>query len=193
MYTYSPKDKWDSKVYRGPFSIYKINRGSKCVYEHRYEVISDLKLPTRKERVTEFINVYKNDKVNTISDLEKIQKSMKYYDVGSEKAQNVNLQNLRTMEDYKNAYEIFNHAMENVSSFKSTKAYAEIMSRKYDAMVDDNNQGIYNGVNDPIIIFRANEVLKEIGKARMVTLEEIRKNYNQVERVLDKKGESVKL
>ena len=193
MYTYSPKDKWDSKVYKGPFSVYKAESTNKFIYEHLYEVVKDLKMPTSKERFDEFIKVFQNDKTTTISDLEKLQKNLKRRKIGTKKVQNLNLQNLRTKEDYKNAYELFNHAMENVNQFKSTKEYAKIMSTKWDAMVDDNNQGLYNRVHDPIIVFRADTALKEIGKARYIDYNEIAKNYTEVEKKLNKLGERVAL
>lgn len=193
MYTYNPSNKWDSKVYKGPFSIYKLRNGNQYIYEHRYKVIKDLKMPTKKERIDEFINLYKNNNSTVIFDLEKVQNLLKYYNVGDKNVQNLNLHNLNTSDDYQKAYEIFNHAMENMNAYKTTKSYAKIMSKKYDAMVDDNNQGIYNGVNDPVIIFRANEALKEIGKARIVTLKEISKNYNDVADTLAKQGKAVML
>lgn len=73
------------------------------------------------------------------------------------------------------------------------KQYAKIISTKYDAMVDDNNQKIYNNEHDSIIIFRANEVLKEIGDAKMVDVNTISENYNQIATELKKKGENIKI
>ena len=195
MYTYNPDDDWDSKVYKGPFSAYKTNwgYGQRYIYEHRFEVVSDLKMPTKQERIDEFINVYKKMPIRTAFDLERVRTWMQQYDVGSKEAQNTNVWKLKTPEDYKRAYEIFNHAMERVENYASTKAYAKIMSTKYDAMVDDNNQGVYNRAHDPIIIFRAETALKEIGKARLVDINEIRDNYVEVATELAKKGEAVKL
>lgn len=193
MYTYNPDDDWDSKVYKGPFSAYKTNFGQRYIYEHQFEVVSDLKMPTKKERVDEFINMYKKRPIRTASDLETVRTWLKQYNVGSKEVQNTNVWKLRTPDDYKRAYEIFNHAMEHVDQFASTQAYAKIMATKYDAMVDDNNQEVYNKAHDPIIIFRAETALKEIGEARLVDINEMRDSYNEVARELAKKGEAVKL
>ncbi len=193
MYTYNPKDKWDSKVYKGPFSVYKAESTNKFIYEHRYELVKDLKMPTKRERFDEFRNVYINDKETTISDLSKMQELLKKMDIENKDVQNLNLNKLESDDDFKNAYTIFNHAMENVNQFKSTKEYAKIMSTKWDAMVDDNNQGVYNRVHDPIIVFRANTALKEIGTARYIDYNEIVKNYTEVEKKLNKLGERVAL
>lgn len=67
------------------------------------------------------------------------------------------------------------------------------MSQKYDAMVDDNNQGVYNRAHDPVIIFRAEEALKTIGPCKMVTAKEVMANLTDVKDELNKKGEQVKL
>lgn len=92
----------------------------------------------------------------------------------------IDINNLQTESDFKSAYEIFNHAMESADRFKSTKAYAKIMSKKYDAMVDDNNQGIYNHAHDPIIIFRANKALKKIGDTKYIDYEQVKRNIERV-------------
>ena len=193
MYTFKPEDEWDSKVYKGPFSYYKSRETDSIIYEHSYEVVKDLKMPTKKERIDEFIELYKNHKIMTSFDLKREQSDLKISNRGSDEARNINVWKLKTEEDFKIAYEIFNHAMENVNSFKTTKSYAKIMSEKYDAMVDDNNQGVYNGVHDPIIIFRANEALKEIGQARWVDMNEIAENYNYVKNERAKLGKAVYL
>ena len=193
MYTFKPEDEWDSKVYKGPFSYYKSRETDSIIYEHSYEVVKDLKMPTKKERIDEFIELYKNHKIMTSFDLKREQSDLKTSNRGSDEAQNINVWKLKTEEDFKIAYEIFNHAMENVNSFKTTKSYAKIMSEKYDAMVDDNNQEVYNGVHDPIIIFRANEALKEIGQARWVDMNEIAENYNYVKNERAKLGKAVYL
>ena len=194
MYTFNPNDEWDSKVYKGPFSVYRMQYGShKYVYEHRFEVVKDLKMPTRKERVDEFINLYNKNTKLVGKEMKQVQRMLNMYDVLSGHSKQFDPRKATTKEDFESLYEIFNHAMEHVDSFKSTKAYAEIMGQKFDAMVDDNNQGIYNGVHDPVIIFRANDALREIGSARMIDVDEIVQNYKAVGTELVKKGEQIKL
>ena len=100
--------------------------------------------------------------------------------------------NIKTPKDIRIAYEIFNHAMENVNDNESTKEYAKRMSKKYDAMVDDNDSKLYNNAHDPIIIFKANEVLKSIG-GHNLTVDEITKNYEYVESELKKQGIEIKV
>lgn len=194
LFTYNPDDKWDSKVYKGPFSVYLIQRyyGEK-IYEHEYETIKDLKMPTKKERMDEFVEVFNSNKLFSAMELRDIQTRMKQYSVGSEESKNVNLFNLKTDDDYKAAYEIFQHAMEASNQYRITKKYSKAMQKKYDAMVDDNNQGVYNCAHDPVIIFNVNKALKEIGDAQVVDIKEIGTNFNDVKLELAKKGESIKL
>lgn len=194
MYTYNPDDKWDRAIYTGPFLKYKaLYYGWKYANEHEFEVVKDLKLPTKKERVDEFIDLYAKKKDVTVADLEKVREMVINYNVKTDHdIRNLDVQNLKTRDDYEAAYELFNHAMENVAAFKSTKSYADLMEQKYDAMVDDNNQGTYNGAHDPIIIFRANEALKSLG-SRKVPVSELLENYKYVAEELEKEGKRVKL
>lgn len=188
MYTYNPDDDWDSKVYKGDFAARKTNYGQQHIYEHRYEVVSDLKMPTKKERIDAFIDLYKKMPIQTSNDLDIARQLMRESDFGSKEAQNLNVWKLKTPEDYKKAYEIFSHAMNYMHMLSSTKKYAEMMSTKYDAMVDDTDQETYYGVHDPIVVFKAKTALKEIGKARMIDLDEMCDNYNEVGEELVRRG-----
>lgn len=194
MYTYNPDDEWDSAVYKGPFLKYKVlYQGAKFAVEHQYEVVKDLKMPTKQERIDEFISLYSKKKDIVVADLESVYNMMKQYGLSIETGnKDVDVRNLKTNADHEAAYEIFNHAMENVAAFQSTKAYAELMAQKYDAMVDDNNQGIYNKAHDPIIIFRANEALKLLN-SRYISNDEFQKNYNKVADEMAKEGRRPKL
>lgn len=199
MYTYNSNDEWDRKVYTGPFAKYNIlYRGAMFIAEHEYEVVKDLKMPTKQERMDEFKDLYNSKKFGkkVLKEMRSVQDRMVKIKVGNEKDQemfkNVNLKNLKTEDDWKAAYMIFNHAMEAAHAFKSTSEYLKRMSDKYDAMVDDNNQGWYNDAHDPVIIFRANEALKSIG-TKYLTTNDILDSYNSVSLELAKKGELPKL
>lgn len=195
MYTYNPDDEWDNKVYKGPFSYYKIKSTGLAQFEHEYEVTQDLKMPTSKERYNEYVNLYKKNVKTFAKDLKNIQEMSKRFNMGPEieEASFLDLKNLQTDDDYAKSYRLFNIAMENMAEFKSTRLYGEIMSKKYDAMVDDNNQGIYNDAHDPVIVFDAKKTLKTIGEARMMPASEVAQNYVDV--YLDRidKGKKMKL
>ena len=195
-YTYNPKNEWDSKVYRGPFSIYKSNLGQFPLKDVSYEVKRDLKMPNSKERYEAFKKVYDENKKVAVKDLSNVQGRLKKYGFDKQgerekKSVDVDLSNLKTEDDYKAAYDVFNHAMENVNSFKTTKKYAKLMEKNFDAMVDDNNQGVYNDAQDPIIIFNQKD-LKWLN-TDFKTLDNMYKNYTDVKTELNKQGKVVKL
>lgn len=196
MYTYNPDDDWDRKVYTGPFTFYKrFYTGAPKIYEHQYETVKDLKMPTSKERVDEFLKLYNDKKTSELvkADLKNVQDYMKLvWFKGNENVQGVNVNKLKTESDKRAAYEIFNHAMEAAHQFKSTRAYMNVMSTKYDAMVDDNNQRVYNAAHDPVIIFKTDEALRTIGKVRLVKDREMRRNIDEVREELTRQGEKLK-
>lgn len=195
LYTYNPDDKWDSAIYKGPFASFKSNNFWR-VFEHNFEVVRDLSMPTSAERLAEFKSLYQKYSDIVAKDLSRVQDIFRQYGDGtnlSKAAVDVNVRNLISEKDYKAAYELFNHAMEAVSQFQSTLKYAEIMSKKYDAMVDDNNQGVYNDAHDPVIIFNMNNSLREVGNSRPISSEEITDNMNSVRDTLKQYGRKMAL
>jgi len=201
MYTYNPDDDWDSKVYKGPFVRFLVGNGAKFIFEHRFETVKDLTMPTRKEREQEFKDLYNDPKWKKIvaKDLKQYRDRVLMYNAGApaylNQIKKLNLKKLSTAEEYKIAYKLFNQEMEAMHAHRSTKEYASRMGKKYDAMVDDNNQGVYNEVHDPVIIFKAHEALKPIADTpvRMLTVQEAVKNYMEVEKEMNKKGKAIML
>lgn len=201
MYTYRKDDEWDNKVYKGPFAKYKAQTGASWLVEHEYETVQDLIMPTKKERIEEFKALPLKQ---LAKDLESTRTQLVKYEIGNaqekEDYKNIDLKKIAkgtaTDKDWHVAYSIFNHAMEAAGFYKSTKAYMETMSKKYDAMVDDNNQGVYNNAHDPIIVFRAQQFLKTVNDTpigRFLTYDEIQRNTEYVRDELAKEGKRVKL
>lgn len=197
LYTYN--NDHDQKIYKGPFAKYLVmEKGANYLNEHKYEVVRDLKMPTKKERVDEFLELYKNNKKTVTKDLAQIQKLLIYYKVGDNNEQ----------KDYKSfnakkfdpddkkqaaiAYSMFNHLMEASNKYKSTILYKQQIEKKFDAMIDDNNQGVYNNAYDPIIVFKAEQMLKTIG-TEPLSADDITKNYDAVEKEMERLGRNVKL
>lgn len=203
MYTYNPDDEWDKKVYEGPFSIYLAQRGAQFVKRHEFEVVDDLILADSGERMQEFKDLYNDSKTkkDVIKDIKNVQSMLVQYKVGNVKEQeeykNFNADNIQTDDDYRIAYSIFNHAMEATYAYKSTSEYAKRIAAKYDGMVDDNNVNVYNKAHDPIVIFNADKFLKTLNEDLKVedflSIDEIKKNRDDVETELAKYGVKVKL
>lgn len=199
-YVYNPRNSWDSQVYRGPFAAYKNMYTPNGKYGQQvstYSVKKDLKLASQKERYGEFKNLLSEYGKVTINDLSSVQQAMIKYNYGmsdpdqNKRVRSVDLNHLKTKEDYDAAYKIFNTAMEDIQAFKSTKRYSEIMAKKYDAMIDDNNKEVYNEAIEPLIIF-SRKNLERIS-IRNLDPEEIRKNYSAVKTEMVKKGKKVSL
>ena len=202
-YFYDAEDKWDSKVYKGPFVKYLVTgRGMNIIREHEYEVLSDIKMPSRETRIKEFENLlndkkYKKDGIDV---LKQYQKMLVKYGIGNKEEQrqykNFNPKKIKTKEDLEVAYSIFNHAMESKDRWKFTKAYGDKMSEKYDAMVDDNNKGVYNNAKNPVIIFKAEKLIKDISdpkNKKFISPAECQKYYEEVKSHLAKTDQVVKL
>lgn len=195
MYTYDSFDKWDNAVYKGPFSKYLIMyRGAKFVAEHKYETTRDLKIPTRKERINAFVKLYNSDPKKYGKELEEVQSLLNQYKIDGKSDRSIKYGTGKLdSKHYEEAYDAFNHAMENIGRYEITKEYATKMASKYDGMIDDNNKGTYNRANNPFIIFDPEHSLKKAGNTKYSTIEDVIDNYNIVEKKLNKTGESVLL
>lgn len=203
MYTYRENEEWDKKVYEGAFSVYLIQgRGARWIRKFEFETVADLKMPTRKEREDEFRNLLNDRKYKKtiLNELSSMQKLLIAQNIGSEKEREAfkkfRANSIKTEEDFKVAYDIFCHMMENTAAFKTTKEYANRISSKFDAMVDDNNFETYNNAIDPIIIFRADKFVKEVSdpnSPKYLSYDEIVKNYKDVAEELAKEGKMIAL
>lgn len=200
LYTYNPDDEWDRKVYRGPFAKYTAMRTGGYVPEvHRFTVNEDLKMPTKKERVDKFVELYSKNSKTFVKDLKTVQDLFKRHPDDELPPRKVELKNwnipskLESKEDIEKAYGIFNHAMEAAHAFKSTQMYCKEMVKKFDAMVDDNNQGIYNRAHDPVIILKVEKLIQSEEVANQLTAQEILDNTEFVREELKKFGEKVAL
>ena len=196
IYTYDPKRSWDSRVYEGPFSYYlKRYRDAKFIVSHEFKTVKDLNMPTKKERVDLFKEIYNDEKYKSdmIDDLIDLQGYLRHYDIGSTKSQRVDLEKLKSDDDYEAAYEVFCHAMETSYSYDSTREYSKRISDKYDAMVDDNNVNRYNDVKDPIIIFRADALISTHGRrpVKKISNSDIRTNTSIVRKALELEGKDL--
>ena len=202
MYTYNPNDKWDTKVYEGPFSVFLIQIGAQFVKRHEYKTAKDLTLANSEDRLNEFKDLCQDKKYKktVIKELEETRQRLVRHNIGNEEWKKKyeefrpKKMDSNNPEDLKTAYSIFNHAMESKHAQKSTREYGKRLESKYDGMVDDNNLGVYNEARDPVIVFKADRVLESIGHNKIsdyLTLKEIDSNYTDVKKVLNKKGKNI--
>lgn len=177
IYTYRPDELWDKKVYEGPFSDFLIQkRGAERIRVHEFETTKDMKMPTSKERKDRFKELLDDKKKGeeVKEALEGIRKMCLDYDMISSSKEdpisNLDINNIKTKKDLDTAYELFLFALENPYEYNSSREYMKRMSKNYDAMVDDNDQGGYKDARDP----------------RFLTNDEINKNIEEVRTELDK-------
>lgn len=185
MYFYNPDDEYDKAVYEGAFATYLQDyrySGRQTIARYEYEVVKDLQMPNRKERFEAFKGILNENNKQALKDMADVQDRFKRQYIGRNKNDisnpahkkmlEVNLKKLKTEDDYEAAYLLFNHCMENIGKYETAKKYADYMTKHYDAMVDDNNQGVYNRAHDPIIIFRVDEAIKRLDTELPKNLEE---------------------
>ena len=178
LYVYNPNDKWDKKIYQGPFAKFLKDyrmRTTSNPEVHQFTVKEDLKMPKELDSVKQIL-IDGGFNLNGNTDYAK-----------------VDFNNIKTEEDIKNAYMVFNHAMEVSYKYSITQAYCQYMCQRFDAMVDDNNVNIYNRAHDPIIILNTQKLLASKKIARQLKDIEIAKNCGDVRRELNKYGERMKL
>ena len=194
MYFYNPNDEWDKKVYEGAFSAYlKWYRygGETIVKKYRYEVAEDLKMPNSKERRDLF-----KEMLSGPNGQKYFKEMIKHNDYrksnGYKYAKSLPSGGLFSSSDPKSflkkdekeieeAYQwAFGSLMENISSSSFATNYAKEISKKYDAMVDDNNVNKYNNTHDPIIIFNVEKAIRQLDSGEELSTDEIIKNYKEV-------------
>lgn len=192
LYLYNPEDSWDTAVYKGPYTKYLLMyKGAQNVYNHRYEVAKDLKMPTKKERVDTFLKLYEKNKVVFMDEINKVNQQFK--DANSSRAfDNISINDLRKLKkekpkEFEKVYTVANQLMDFRGSRVAYMYYKE-MRKNFDAMVDDNNVNVYNKTHDPIIIFNPKKSLIEVGKPEPLTFEEFKNSYDKVEKEMAKDG-----
>lgn len=195
MYTYN--NDHDQQVYKGAFATALVRyKGANYLDEHKYEVVRDLKMPTKKQRIDEFVELYNNNQRIVKNDLKNMQKRLKNKNIGDEeekdKYQNFDSKHfdVNNEKQLDNAYYIFNQLMADMNKYKTARLYKTQIENKFDAMVDDHDQGNYNSAKDPIIVFKAEEVLRSIG-TQPITSEDVSENYDKIRTYMENKKQKI--
>lgn len=192
VYAYDASDAWDKTVYQGAYSEFlRYSRGGK-IYNHTFTVNEDLVLPSQKEKVDTFLQIYKKDK-----DLQKnitdYIKSIEPDEDGQYQIEDSIASNresiMRAWDDLdkdeqtrlNREYRIFMNYF-NVSSNDSWKKASDkfinaLKDKGYNAVIDDNNAVLYNGAHSPVYVFEGNLLsekkhAKEVKKKIIITNQE---------------------
>lgn len=197
-YLYNPKNKHDVNVYEGAFSSYiKVGKGYVDSFIHEYELKEDLVSPSTKKRVDIFVESYRNDPVTYARELNYMKDEVKYL------SQYTNLSkanrkiaeydkyfNYNTSDDdlKEYGYRTLNALAEfgSSGSMAVNKYYNSVKDKGYNALIDDNNKGVYNDAVEPFIALYGNRSLKEIGITKLSS-EDISRNIDELRKYNMKK------
>lgn len=163
------------------------------IYKHTFTNKKDLISPSDKRRVELFIETYRSNETL-------FSKQLKLVD---DHVQNSNLtpklkNKSGKIKDYKNVsddelkkygYTMFNIANEykdNDSKKMNSRYYKTLTKNGYNALIDDNNKGIYNQSNNPLIVLDAKKNLKRTS-SEVLTTERQAEAEKELRKYLQKK------
>lgn len=189
IYGFDPSNEIDSSAYRGAYATFlRENRGNK-IYEHRFTNSEDLLLPSQKEKVTAFTELYRNDKDfkssvfnAAISYKQERNKRWGSY-VDKWYSEFYGQSPSKTQREYL----LFMNRFMTDPSMRgaSEKFVSKLSSMGYNAILDDNNANIYNGATAPLYVFSGQQSLTENKRARRLSDSTRVKNFREVMRRQD--------
>lgn len=206
LYVFNPDDENDKRIYRGAYGTFlsryrhlatepidKVRKvktlfgtkekhykiADRVLYEHEFEVIEDLKMPTLDERKKIFESVLQKNYSVMVTD---IKRAFRFFNQGNNNRLNT--------KDTDTMFFWMNRIMEDASA-NATKLYTDALRKNYDAVVDDNNVNIYNGAHDPIIILNRDKIKETT--VQTIYSQDVRSAYQDLETILQAQGKKVLL
>lgn len=205
MYTYDPDNEHDKKVYTGPFAKYTQGRLANKVgftpklYDAKFKATKDLRIAGKEYQIDDAFKIAKENEqarkdLKTIKDFVEDQYNKGYSLTERNNriaAAKVDFNNL-TEKDKEFVFDTLNAMMEAADNFSMSRQFTEIMSTKFDGIVDFNNQGVYNDAQDPVLIFnpRDNMTVIDIKEIPMSMIDE---NLNSIRDYMGKTGRNAAL
>ncbi len=182
LFVYKEDDSHDKNVYEGAFTKYIRSRDrTDNIFKQKFENIDDLVSPSAQRRAELFVDTYrKNPKLyskilNRTDDNAKnsMARGVNYSPglkafIGKTKYD----KNTSDADLKKYGYGLFNMGNEwtdRLTVKGNNKYYKTLKKRGYNALIDDNNAGIYNDAHSPLIVLDAKKYLKNIGNERLTT------------------------
>lgn len=175
LFVYKESDEHDSDVYEGAFTRY-IRRRDRTgqIFKQKFENIDDLVSPSERRRAELFVETYRNNPELLADQLNRTDAFLQ-----QRKAEGVKMSRAREaligkkifdektsdIDLNKYGYGLFNMSNEwkDPQSVRVNNAYYKtVKNAGYNALIDDNNRGIYNDANEPLIVLNAKRHLKNI-------------------------------
>ena len=176
IYGFDPNDDVDSKIYWGAFSKYLRKYRGKKVYEHKYETTEDLLLPSHKEKVNAFKELYSDKDFK--KELDWFTENYYLHERASNIIGERYLKSAKLDQKYSQFMMLFN---ENPNMKKYSDEFVNKLKDKgYNAIIDDNNAITYNGARNPLYVFNAERSLKETSKSNRLKDRDIESNATEV-------------
>lgn len=195
LYLYDKNNDTDRAIYEGAYAAFNTGRAPDGqVYKHTYRATQDLRSPSETRRKEIFQELYKKNPKLFNQDLKQVEDMLKSasqngslipeYDKFIRKYANGKTTKLKGDWGSKDGNADYAYTLFNVDTNMGSKSVQMYMDKVrklgYNALIDDNNRGIYNGAEKPFIALYARQSLKEVGKAKKMSYGEIRKNYRTV-------------
>lgn len=180
FFVYKESDPHDKDVYEGAFTKYiKYRDWTNQIFKQKFEAIDDIVSPSAQRRAELFVETYRENpelysKIINRTDAyaqARKQQGVKY-SPGLESfiGKAVFDKNTSDADLKKYGYGLFNMGNEWTDSLTvrgNNKYYKKLKKSGYNALIDDNNAGIYNDAHSPMIVLDAKKYLKNIGSERL--------------------------
>lgn len=180
LFVYREDDPHDKDVYEGAFTKFiKYRDSTNQIFKRKFENIDDLVSPSAQRRAELFVETYReNPKLYS----ELLNRTDAY--AQARKAQGVKYspslesfigkaifdKNTSDIDLKRYGYGLFNMGNEwndSLAAKGNNKYYKKLKKSGYNALIDDNNAGIYNDAHEPLIVLNAKKYLKNIGSERL--------------------------
>ena len=180
LFVYREDDPHDKDVYEGAFTQFiKYRDSTNQIFKRKFENIDDLVSPSAQRRAELFVETYRENpklysellnRTDAHAQARKAQ-GVKYSpSLESFIGKAIFDKNTSDIDLKRYGYGLFNMGNEwndSLTAKGNNKYYKKLKKSGYNALIDDNNAGIYNDAHEPLIVLNAKKYLKNIGSERL--------------------------
>ena len=180
LFVYREDDPHDKNVYEGAFTKFiKYRDSTNQIFKRKFENIDDLVSPSAQRRAELFVETYRENpklysellnRTDAHAQARKAQ-GVKYSpSLESFIGKAIFDKNTSDIDLKRYGYGLFNMGNEwndSLTAKGNNKYYKKLKKSGYNALIDDNNAGIYNDAHEPLIVLNAKKYLKNIGSERL--------------------------
>lgn len=180
LFVYREDDPHDKDVYEGAFTKFiKYRDSTNQIFKRKFENIDDLVSPSAQRRAELFVETYRENpklysellnRTDAYAQARKVQ-GIKYSpSLESFIGKAIFDKNTSDIDLKRYGYGLFNMGNEwndSLTAKGNNKYYKKLKKSGYNALIDDNNAGIYNDAHEPLIVLNAKKYLKNIGSERL--------------------------